>query len=119
MNTRTCSIAVTAVLALAACDRAPVAAAPALPPAAPAAPADPQDPTGGLAPPLVIPGENLDAPQPPSYEVSIASAAAEHNKALERCMKQPDAVRTQCQQEANSAFAEAQQSLETLRGNPE
>ena len=55
--------------------------------------------------------------EPPSYEVSIASAAADHNKALERCTRQPEAVRTQCEQEANAAFADAEQNLEPLRGN--
>lgn len=70
-----------------------------------------------VAPAIVPPGEATDPAQPPSYEVSIASVAADHNKALDRCAKQPEAVRAQCQQEANAAFADAQASLEPLRGN--
>ena len=58
-----------------------------------------------------------DPAQPPSYEVSIASAAADHNKALERCRKQPEVVRSQCEQEANASFSDVQSSLEPLRGN--
>ncbi len=119
MNIPACLIATAAALVLAACDRTPPAAAPAPPAESPAARADAQDPTGGLAPPLVIPGENAVDSQPQSYEVSIASAAADHNNALDRCTRQPEAVRTQCEQEANAAFFDAQQSLETLRGNPE
>ncbi len=119
MNTRTCFVVLAAVAALAACDRMPPTARPAPAADATAAYTDPQDPTGGLAPPLVIPGEGTADPQPPSYEVSIASVAADHNKALARCTQQPEAVRTQCEQEANAAFSDAQQSLESLRGNPE
>ena len=57
--------------------------------------------------------------EPPSYEVSIASAAAQRNKALERCATQPEAVRTQCEQEANAAFSESESKLQDLRGNKE
>jgi hypothetical protein len=70
-----------------------------------------------LAPAIVSPDEAADPAARPSYEVAIASAAAEHNAAKERCVEQPEAVRTQCEQEANAAFAEAQQGLEDLRGN--
>jgi hypothetical protein len=70
-----------------------------------------------VAPPIVTPDEAVDRAQPPSYEVGIASAAADRNNALARCAKQPEAVRTQCEQEANAAFAEADQSLQDLRGN--
>ena len=70
-----------------------------------------------VAPAIVPPGEAADPAQPPSYEVSIASAAADHNKALERCRKQPEVVRSQCEQEANASFSDVQSSLEPLRGN--
>ena len=70
-----------------------------------------------LAPAIVSPDETAEPAARPSYEVAIASAAAEHNAAKERCAAQPEAVRTQCEQEANAAFAEAQQGLEDLRGN--
>ena len=75
------------------------------------------DPAAAIAPAIIAPSETADLAQPPSYEVSIASAAADHNKALERCARQPAAVRTQCEQEANAAFAETESGLEPLRGN--
>jgi len=80
---------------------------------------DAGDSASDVAPAIVAPGESADPAQRPSYEVSIASVAAGHNKAIERCARQPEAVRTQCEQEANAAFAEAETDLEPLRGNPE
>lgn len=100
-----------ASLAFTACGRGPEVSTP--------TPTEAPDPTGGLAPPLVTPGENTTSSQAPSYEVSIASAASDHNKALARCAQAPAAVRTQCEQEANAAFADVQKSLEPLRGNQE
>jgi uncharacterized lipoprotein len=70
-----------------------------------------------VAPPILPPGDTADPAQPPSYEVSIASAASDHNKAINRCTRQPESVRTQCEQEANAAFADVEASLEPLRGN--
>jgi uncharacterized lipoprotein len=70
-----------------------------------------------VAPAIVAPSETADPAQPPSYEVAIASAAAGHNKSIDRCERQPEAVRTQCEQEANAAFAETETSLDPLRGN--
>jgi hypothetical protein len=84
-----------------------------------APPAAGSDAVADVAPPIVSPEESADPAQPPSYEVSIASAAADHNKALERCATQPEAVRTQCEQEANAAFAETESALQPLRGNQE
>lgn len=78
---------------------------------------DAEDAASAIAPAIIPPGEAADPAQPPSYEVAIASAAADHNKSLERCRKQPEAVRSQCEQEANVSFSEVQASLETLRGN--
>ncbi len=72
-----------------------------------------------IAPAIIPPSEVADPAEPPSYEVAIASAAAEHNKALERCGNQPDAVQTQCEQEANAAFSERESALQDLRGNQE
>jgi hypothetical protein len=82
-----------------------------------APPAAAADPPPDVAPAIVSPEENADPVEPPSYEVAIASAAADHNKAKERCTKQPKAVQTQCEQEANAAFSEARQNLDRLRGN--
>jgi hypothetical protein len=71
----------------------------------------------GIAPDIISPHEAADPTEPPSYEVAIASAAAVHNAATEHCTRQPQAVRAQCLQEANAAFAEARTGLDRLRGN--
>jgi len=111
IKTSNCIALAAVAFGLLACERAPeIAAAPKV---------DASDPTGGRAPPLLVPGENMPSPEPPSYEVSIASAAANHNNALERCTQQPEAVRTQCEQEANAAFVENEKDLQDLRGNTE
>jgi hypothetical protein len=96
-----------ALLALAACGSPPA------PPAASVTLA--ADAT--VAPPITSPDVVADPAEPPSYEVGIASAAADRNRALERCAGQPDAVRTQCEQEANAAFADVETNLENLRGD--
>jgi hypothetical protein len=100
------------LLALAACaGEAPPPAAAHATPAAPPADSLP------VAPAIVSRDEVAEPTARPSYEVAIASAAAEHNNAKRRCETQPEAVRTQCEQEANAAFGEAKQDLEDLRGN--
>ena len=80
-------------------------------------PAKPAADSMPVAPAILSPDEMADPAAAPSYEVAIATAAAEHNAAKERCAAQPEAVRTQCEQEANSAFGDARQDLEDLRGN--
>jgi hypothetical protein len=70
-----------------------------------------------IAPAIIPPGEVADPTAPPSYEVAIASAAADRNRAMERCAAQPEQVRAQCEQEANTAFAETEAGLQDLRGN--
>jgi hypothetical protein len=70
-----------------------------------------------VAPAIVQPEDIGDPTQPPSYEVAIASSAAEHNNAKKRCAAQPESVRAQCEQEANAAFSEAREDLDRLRGN--
>lgn len=70
-----------------------------------------------LAPPIIAPDASADPSLPPSYEVAVAGAAAEHNAAKERCAQQPESVRAQCEQEANAAFSAAQGDLDRLRGN--
>ena len=72
-----------------------------------------------VAPAIIPPDEAADPTEPPSYEVAIASAAATHNQSLARCAKMPEAVRTQCEQEANAAFADAREKMKDLRGNQE
>ena len=70
-----------------------------------------------IAPAIVQPEDIGDPAQPPSYEVAVASAAANHNNAKKRCAVQPESVRAQCEQEANAAFSEAREDLDRLRGN--
>ena len=101
---------IAALLALAGCGRTPDVAP---------APQPGESDLPELAPAITSPEEISDPVQPPSYEVAVASAAANRNKALERCATQPDAVRTQCEQEANAAFSKADSDLQHLRGNPE
>ena len=108
MNTRH-GLAIAALLLLAACGRAPAEQA--------AANAGAAEAASPLAPAIVAPEESPTPTGPPSYEVAIATAAADHNKALSRCDSQPEVVRTQCEQEANAAFTEAQEQLQDLRGN--
>jgi hypothetical protein len=75
--------------------------------------------TPAIAPAIIPPDEVADPAEPPSYEVGIATAAAARNKSLERCATQPEAVRTQCEQEANAAFLQNETDLQDLRGNTE
>lgn len=70
-----------------------------------------------VAPAIVAPHEIADSSARPSYEVAVASVAADHNAAKERCATQPESVRSQCEQEANAAFSEAASDLDDLRGN--
>ena len=74
-------------------------------------------PAPAIAPAIVQPEDIGDPTQPPSYEVAVASAAANHNNAKKRCAVQPESVRAQCEQEANAAFSEAREDLDRLRGN--
>lgn len=83
--------------------------------APPPSSASPDSPA--IAPAILQPEDIGDPTQPPSYEVAIASSAAEHNNAKKRCAAQPESVRTQCEQEANAAFSEAREDLDRLRGN--
>jgi hypothetical protein len=85
--------------------------------AAEAPPADESLEDEAIAPAIVRPEEVADPSQPPSYEVAVASAAADHNNSKKRCESQPEAVRAQCEQEANAAFSEAREDLDRLRGN--
>ena len=106
MVTRNTLLAV--LLLLGACDR---------PAGDQAASRDAAKNTEAVAPAIIPPDEVADPTTPPSYEVAIAAAAAAHNKAEERCATQPESVRTQCEQEANAAFAETRASIQDLRGN--
>lgn len=102
-------IALASLVLLAACGGAPAGP--------PAAKPDLADAAAPIAPAIVAPEESGTPSEPPSYEVAIATIAADHNKALERCEAQPAAVRTQCEQEANAVFSESRDKLKDLRGN--
>ena len=108
MNTKD-GIFLSTLLMLSACGGAPAGHASAKP--------DLADTASPLAPAIVSPAESEGSAQPASYEVAIATAAADHNKALDRCKSQPESVRTQCEQEANAAFSESREQLQDLRGN--
>ena len=74
-------------------------------------------PAPDIVPAITQPEEVSEVAAPPSYEVAIASAAAEHNNAKKRCAAQPESMRAQCEQAANAAFAESRDNLDRLRGN--
>ena len=102
---------------LAACGQKEDASAPGVAP--PEVAASAATDAAAIAPPITSPDEVTDPAEPPSYEVGIAAAAATRNKALERCATQPEAVRTQCEQEANASFNQSETDLQDLRGNKE
>ena len=96
--------ALAALLLLGACDPEPNSAAvekamPALPPA------------------IIPPAEVADPAEPPSYEVGIATAAAERKHARDQCAEKSERLRAICETEADAAFADAEAGLEDLRGN--
>ncbi len=96
--------ALAALLLLGACGREPEGdavgqAKPALPPA------------------IIPPAEVADPAEPPSYEVGIATAAAERKHAKEQCAETPERERKTCEKEAEAAFSSAEAGLEDLRGN--
>lgn len=56
-------------------------------------------------------------PMPPSYEVAIASAAADQTRGLEACQEKPVAEQKACKEEVNKVWAEASQAAQSARGN--
>jgi hypothetical protein len=52
-----------------------------------------------------------------SYEVAIAIAAANRNRALEQCAALPAAGRSRCRAEVQSDWDVARAALEDLRGD--
>ena len=69
-------------------------------------------------PPAIIPGvEDADPAARPSYEVGIATAAADRNNAKEKCAAMPDVERVTCEAAADAAFLTAEADLDDLRGN--
>jgi hypothetical protein len=70
-----------------------------------------------LPPPIDAPTESASPDEPPSYEVAIATAAAERNRMKRRCTELPEVERAACEADADAAFAAASADLESLRGN--
>jgi hypothetical protein len=97
--------ALLALVFLGACDRVPAGERQA------------SEETESLPPPIVPPAETSDAEEAPSYEVAIATAAAERNRAKKKCAELQEVERTTCESEADSAFSTASSDLESLRGN--
>ncbi len=96
--------ALAALLLLGACDREPKVdtveqAKPALPPA------------------IIPPAEVADPAEAPSYEVGIATAAAERKHARDQCAETPERERKACEKEADATYSNAEAGLEDLRGN--
>lgn len=87
-------------------------------PSAPSAAAGTAAPeTESLPPAIVPPTEGADPTQPPSYEVAIATAAAERNGAKKKCVGLPETERVTCEEAADASFDEKSAELEDLRGN--
>jgi len=73
--------------------------------------------TSALPPAIIPPSDASDTPSPPSFEVGIATAAANRNRAKEKCAEKSERVRAMCEADADAAFASAQAGIEDLRGN--
>jgi hypothetical protein len=70
-----------------------------------------------LPPAIIPPVEAADPAERPSYEVGIATAAADRNKAKEKCAEKSERLQAMCDAEADAAFATAEADLDDLRGN--
>lgn len=69
-----------------------------------------------LPPPIVAP--DIAGPaEPPSYEVAIATVAADRNRAKKKCAELPEVERTTCEAKVDADFAAAEADLEPLRGD--
>jgi hypothetical protein len=70
-----------------------------------------------VPPAIIAPAEDADPAGPPSYEVGIATAAADRNRAKEKCAEKSERLRAICEAEADAAFTTAEAELQDLRGN--
>jgi ABC-type uncharacterized transport system auxiliary subunit len=57
------------------------------------------------------------APEGMSYEVAIAIAAADRNRAFEQCAARPAAERPRCRTQVQAEWDAARAALEDLRGD--
>ncbi len=78
-----------------------------------------EDPRPPLPPAIVPPQEGADPAEPPSYEVAIATAAADRKHAKEKCAEKSASERKACEADADAAYQAAESTLEVLRGNQE
>jgi hypothetical protein len=60
--------------------------------------------------------EEPAATQPPSYEVAIASAAADENQAIEACAERAVGERKACKEEARARWEKSVAEAANLRG---
>lgn len=96
---------------MAACDRSP-------PPEATPPSAVPSEFSETVPPPILEPEREADAvPEPPSYEVAIASAAAVRNEEKEKCAELSGDDRKACEEKVEADFSAATTDLSRLRGN--
>jgi hypothetical protein len=70
-----------------------------------------------LPPAIIQPSEVADPSERPSYEVGIASAAADRNRAREKCAEKSERLKAMCEAEVDAQFASAEDELQDLRGN--
>ena len=70
-----------------------------------------------LPPAIIAPSEVAGPSERSSYEVGIATAAAERNHAKEKCVDMPQIERETCEAAADASFATAEADLNDLRGN--
>ncbi|MEP7311307.1 MAG: hypothetical protein ABI859_01885 [Pseudomonadota bacterium] len=61
--------------------------------------------------------DTAEAPQKPSYEVAIATAAADQTQGIEACKQKPVADQKACKQEVDKTWADAAKAAESSRGN--
>ena len=78
-----------------------------------------ENPKPPLPPAIVSPLEGALTEEPPSYEVGIATAVADHKHAKEKCAEKSAAERKACETEADAAHELAVSELDDLRGNQE
>lgn len=73
---------------------------------------------GNAVPPAILPpSEVADPDAAPSYEVGIATAAADRNRAKEKCAEKSERLKAMCEAEADVEFANSESELQDLRGN--
>jgi hypothetical protein len=71
--------------------------------------------------PSAVPAQPVSAPAvpafTPSYEVAIATAAADHTNGLEQCAALPDEEREACRDTVNAAYEAAREAAQSGRGD--